>query len=226
MITAVTSQPPTILNTSVNWIQETRPVCVRGSYRHFRHPDWFSLLVADLVFQTLVPSVGAGLHVNACWKESVKGKHQLLLQHPAPLKRGLINRVLFTREEVTAVFLQFERLRVQAPGTLAGVGTVPLSHGLDVLAAVRVQKQNHGVVLDVVQPLHCSGRDVQQGVLVLGDRVTAALEEVERKRREETAALTFPHLLCDSPHGVQFDDRGAAVCSTARNHLCIQKQLA
>lgn len=89
MITAVTSTPP-ILNTSINGIQETRPGCVRGSYRHFRHPDWFSLLVADLVFQTLVPNVGAGLHVNACWKESVKGKHQLLLQteqqHPAPLK--------------------------------------------------------------------------------------------------------------------------------------------
>jgi hypothetical protein len=32
---------------------------------------------------------------------------------------------------------------------------------------VRVQEEHHGVVLDVVQPLHCSGRDVQQGVLVL-----------------------------------------------------------
>lgn len=38
-------------------------------YRHFRHPDRFGLLVADLVLQTLVPSVGAGLHVDARWKE-------------------------------------------------------------------------------------------------------------------------------------------------------------
>lgn len=170
-------------------------MCVRGSYRHFRHPDWFSLLVADLVFQTLVPSVGAGLHVNACWRESVKRKHQLLLQteqqHPAPLKRGSINRVLFTREEVTAVFPQFERLRVQAPGTLAGVGTVPLSHGLDVLAALRVQKQNHGVVLDVVQPLHCSGRDVQQGVLVLGDGSVRGGGTKEKRRDVCSPSLRF-----------------------------------
>lgn len=40
------------------------------AYRHFRHPDGFGLLVADLIFQTLVPSVRAGLHVNACWKGS------------------------------------------------------------------------------------------------------------------------------------------------------------
>lgn len=71
---------------------------------------------------------------------------------------------------MTAVFPQLEGLRVQASGTLVGVGAVPLSHGLHVLAAMRVQKQNHGVVLDVVQPLHCSGSDVQQRVLVLGDR--------------------------------------------------------
>lgn len=76
--------------------------------------------------------------------------------------------VVFTREKVTAVLPQLEGLCVQAPGALVGVGAVPLSHGLHVLSAVRVQKENHGVVLDVVQPLHCSGGDVQQRVLVLG----------------------------------------------------------
>lgn len=60
-----------------------------------------------------------------------------------------------------------QRLSVQPPGALVGVGAVALPHGLDVLAAVGVQEEHHGVVLDVVQALHCSGRDVQQGVLLL-----------------------------------------------------------
>ena len=68
---------------------------------------------------------------------------------------------------MAAVFLHLESLGVQASGALVGVGTVSLPHRLDVLAAVRVQEEHHGVVLDVVQPLHCSGSDVQQGVLVL-----------------------------------------------------------
>lgn len=44
-------------------------VCVRRIcelYRHFRHPDRFGLLVADLVLQSLVPMVGAGLQINTC----------------------------------------------------------------------------------------------------------------------------------------------------------------
>lgn len=66
------------------------------------------------------------------------------------------------------MFPYLEGLSVEFSGALVGVGVVPLSHGLDVLSAVGVQEQNHRVVLDVVQPLHCSGRDVQQGMLVLG----------------------------------------------------------
>lgn len=62
---------------------------------------------------------------------------------------------------------QLERLCVKASGALGGVGVVLLPHGLDVLAAARVQKQDHRVVLDVVQPFHCCGSDVQKGVLVL-----------------------------------------------------------
>lgn len=68
---------------------------------------------------------------------------------------------------MTAVFPQFEGLRVEASGALVGVWAVPLPHGLDVLATVRVQEQDHWVVLDVVQPFHCSGGDVQKRVLVL-----------------------------------------------------------
>lgn len=62
-------------------------VCVCVSYRHFRHPDWFGLLVADLVFQTLVPSVGAGLHVDARWK----GKHQRSVKN----EKHCLERVFF-----------------------------------------------------------------------------------------------------------------------------------
>lgn len=34
---------------------------VSASYREFRHPDWFRLLVADLFFQSLIPNIRAGL---------------------------------------------------------------------------------------------------------------------------------------------------------------------
>ena len=68
---------------------------------------------------------------------------------------------------MATVLPNLKGLGVQASGTLVGVGAVLQPHCLDVLAAVRVQKEHHGVVLDVVQPLHCSGRDVQQRVLVL-----------------------------------------------------------
>lgn len=66
------------------------------------------------------------------------------------------------------MFPQLEGLCVKASGALVGVGAVSLPHGLDIFAAVRVQEQHHWVVLDVVQPLYCSGSDVQQRVLVLG----------------------------------------------------------
>lgn len=68
---------------------------------------------------------------------------------------------------MVGVFLHLDGLRVKAPGALVGVGVVPLPHGLDILATMGVQEQHHWVVLDVVQPLHCSWSDVQQGVLVL-----------------------------------------------------------
>lgn len=73
---------------------------------------------------------------------------------------------------MTAVLPQFEGLRVEASGALVGAGVVPLPHDLDVLATVGVQEQDHWVVLDVVQPLHCSGSDVQKRVLVLRHRKT------------------------------------------------------
>lgn len=65
------------------------------------------------------------------------------------------------------MFPQLEGLRVEAPGALVGVCVVHLPQGLHVLATVGVQEENHGMVLDVVEPLHCSGSDVQQGVLSL-----------------------------------------------------------
>ena len=68
---------------------------------------------------------------------------------------------------MVTVLPNLKGLGVQPSGALVGVGVVLCPHRLDVLAAVGVQEEYHGVVLDVVQPLHCSGRDVQQGVLVL-----------------------------------------------------------
>lgn len=65
------------------------------------------------------------------------------------------------------MFPHLQGLCVKPSGALVGVWAVPLPHGLDVLAAVRVQEQDHWVVLDVVQPFHCSGSDVQKRVLVL-----------------------------------------------------------
>lgn len=65
-------------------------VCQCVSYRHFRHPDWFGLLVADLVFQTLVPSVRGGLQVDARWKE----KHQEPVQNEKHCL-ALLRRVFF-----------------------------------------------------------------------------------------------------------------------------------
>jgi predicted acyltransferase len=38
-----------------------------AAHRNLRHPDWFSLLVTDLVFKDIIPNVGARLQVNACW---------------------------------------------------------------------------------------------------------------------------------------------------------------
>lgn len=85
---------------------------------------------------------------------------------------------------MTAVFPQFEGLRVEASGALVGVGAVPLPHGLDVLATVRVQEQDHWVVLDVVQPFHCSGGDVQKRVLVLGDMQKQGVRGVKQECKE------------------------------------------
>lgn len=75
-----------------------------------------------------------------------------------------------TCEKMAAVLPHLQSLGVQAPGALVGLGAELLPHCLDVLAVVGVQEDHHGVVLDVVQPLHCSGRDVQQGVFVLRER--------------------------------------------------------
>lgn len=69
------------------------------------------------------------------------------------------------------MFPELQGLCVKASGALVGVGAVPLPHGLHVFPAVRVQEQHHRVVLDVVQPLHCSGRDVQERVFVLRKEV-------------------------------------------------------
>ena len=74
---------------------------------------------------------------------------------------------MFTCEQMSAVPPHLEGLCVEASGALVGVGAHPLPHDLDVLPAVWVQEQNHGVVLDVVQTLHGSRSNVQQRVLVL-----------------------------------------------------------
>lgn len=37
-----------------------------GSYRYFRNPDRFSLLLPNLVFQSVVPHIHTRLKINAC----------------------------------------------------------------------------------------------------------------------------------------------------------------
>lgn len=71
-------------------------------------------------------------------------------------------------EEVATVLLHLAGLGVEAPGTLPGVGCQPLAHGLDALPAFRLTKHHHWIVLHIVETLHSRGRDVQQGMLVLG----------------------------------------------------------
>lgn len=72
-----------------------------------------------------------------------------------------------TREQMTVVFPNFRGRGIETARALVGVRSVALPHGLHVFTAVRVQEEHHGVVLYVVQPLHCGGSDVQQGMLVL-----------------------------------------------------------
>lgn len=95
---------------------------------------------------------------------------------------------------MVVLFLHLNRLRVKAPGAFVGLRTVFLPQGLDVLAAVRVQEQDHGMVLDVVEPLHCSGGDVQQRVLVLNQPTQSTNQCRHRLRCRDSlpaGSLTF-----------------------------------
>lgn len=73
-----------------------------------------------------------------------------------------------TCEQVRAGLLQPDRLLVQLPGAAVGPRHEAAPHGLHPLFAVRVQENDDGVPLRVVQRVHGFGSDVQQSVPVLG----------------------------------------------------------
>ncbi|TNN67625.1 hypothetical protein EYF80_022089 [Liparis tanakae] len=73
-----------------------------------------------------------------------------------------------TSEQVRAGLPQLDGLFVELASAAVGVGGDPLPHGLDAVLVVRVEEDDDGVPLGVVQGVHRLGRHVQQGVLILG----------------------------------------------------------
>lgn len=73
-----------------------------------------------------------------------------------------------TREQVLVVLAQLLGLRVEAAGAAAGGGRQPLAQGLERRAALWGAEDHDGVILHVVEAVHCRGRHVQERVLVLG----------------------------------------------------------
>lgn len=123
---------------------------------------WCRILSFRLSYQTLEPgcrSIRAGKNILQIGTSTWSFMSTILYSNQF--------QCVVTWEEVAAVFPQLEGLWVKASGALVGVGAVPLPHGLDVFAAVGVQEQDHRVVLDVVEPFHCSRSDVQKRVPVL-----------------------------------------------------------
>lgn len=62
---------------------------------------------------------------------------------------------------------QPDGLLIQLPGAAVGSGHEAVPHGLHALFAVRVEEDDDGIPLGVVQGVHGFGRDVQQRVEVL-----------------------------------------------------------
>lgn len=72
-----------------------------------------------------------------------------------------------------AALPQLERLLVELVGAAVGGGSDALPQHLDAVLAVRVEVDDDGVPVGVVQGVHGLGGDVQQGVLLLRDRTDA-----------------------------------------------------
>lgn len=72
-----------------------------------------------------------------------------------------------TCEEVGAGLLQPDRLLVEFARAAVGPGHEAVPHSLHALFAVRVQEDDNGVPLRVVQRVHGLRSDVQQSVAVL-----------------------------------------------------------
>lgn len=66
-----------------------------------------------------------------------------------------------------AGLFQLDGLLIELAGTAVGVGYEPLPHGLNAMLAVRVEEDDNGVPLVVVQGIHSFGCDIQQGMSVL-----------------------------------------------------------
>ncbi len=75
-----------------------------------------------------------------------------------------------TSEQVRVGFPQFNGLFVKLAWTAAGAGNQAVSHGLHPLLAVRVEENDNGIPLGVVQGVYSLWGDVQQSMSVLGTR--------------------------------------------------------
>lgn len=62
---------------------------------------------------------------------------------------------------------QLDRLLVQFARTAAGPRHEAVPHGLHTLLAVRVQEDDDGIPLGVVQSVHSFGSHIKQGVTIL-----------------------------------------------------------
>lgn len=76
-----------------------------------------------------------------------------------------------TSEKVRAGLPQLDGLLIEFACTAAGSGHEAVPHGLDALLAVRVQEDDDGIPLGVVQSVHGFGSHIQQSVKVLRKQV-------------------------------------------------------
>lgn len=67
---------------------------------------------------------------------------------------------------------QFDGLLVEFAGTAVGIGGDPQPHCFDAVLAIGIEEDHNRVPLGVIQGVHCFGRHVQEGVLVLMNRST------------------------------------------------------
>lgn len=92
---------------------------------------------------------------------------------------------------------QLDRLLVQLAGAAVGARQQAVPHGLHALLAVRVEEDDDGVPLGVVEGVHRFGRHVQQSVAILRDGRGKGLDEViDFSLTTEAAALSLAGRTC------------------------------